>query len=382
MPRARVLILWNQVEDDVVDLWRRDNRRTPEWDPTKIVEPWDTVAEEIELIEESVRDGGHDVSSFNIGDNFENLLGVLERERPDVVLNLVEFFHDDLEHETHVPALFELLDIQYTGNRPLALALCQKKPHAKALLAANNLPVPRGIVVDQGKAPADLALRYPLIIKPAYDDASGGIDAGSVVRDRAALDARVQMVVGEHKMPALVEEFIEGREIHCAVLGNDPPEALPLYEMQFKDGGVDNEGRKLPGIITYRAKWDPYSRDYYSMESKCPVDDLEPEVVAHVQDVALRAYKTLGCRDYARVDMRLDEKTGEPYILEVNPNPDLADGCAFAQCVRASGRTYSQAIQQIVGFALERARSKPAREPAPSEQLLREYLANRGRQAR
>jgi D-alanine-D-alanine ligase len=382
MPRARVLILWNQVEDDVVDLWRRDNRRTPEWDPTKIVEPWDTVAEEIELIEESVRDGGHDVTSFNIGDNFENLLGVLERERPDVVLNLVEFFHDDLEHETHVPALFELLDIQYTGNRPLALALCQKKPHAKALLAANNLPVPRGIVVEQGKAPADLALRYPLIIKPAYDDASGGIDAGSVVRDRAALDARVQMVVGEHKMPALVEEFIEGREIHCAVLGNDPAEALPLYEMQFKDGGVDNEGRKLPGIITYRAKWDPYSRDYYSMESKCPVDDLEPEVVAHVQDVALRAYKTLGCRDYARVDMRLDEKTGEPYILEVNPNPDLADGCAFAQCVRASGRTYSQAIQQIVGFALARARSKPAREPAPSEQLLREYLANRGRQAR
>src|SRR5215831_14454976 len=181
MPRARVLILWNQVEDDVVDLWRRDNRRTPEWDPTKIVEPWDTVAEEIELIEESVRDGGHDVTSFNIGDNFENLLGVLERERPDVVLNLVEFFHDDLEHETHVPALFELLDIQYTGNRPLALALCQKKPHAKALLAANGLPVPRGIVVEQGKAPDDLALRYPLIIKPAYDDASGGIDAGSVV---------------------------------------------------------------------------------------------------------------------------------------------------------------------------------------------------------
>ena len=140
-------------------------------------------------------------------------------------------------------------------------------------------------------------------------------------------------------MPALVEEYIEGREIHCAILGNDPPEPLPLYEMQFK-GGVDNEGRPLPNIITYRAKWDPYSRDYYAMESKCPVDDLEPEIVAHIQDVALRAYDALGCRDYARVDMRLDPKTGEPYILEVNPNPDLADGCAFAQCVRASGRTY------------------------------------------
>ncbi|HUJ62116.1 MAG TPA: hypothetical protein VLX92_26600 [Kofleriaceae bacterium] len=379
MQRGRVLILWNQVDEDVVELWRRDNRRTPDWDPTKIVEPWDTVAEEIALIEKSVKQGGHDAVSVNIADSFDVLMNAIEKERPDVVLNLVEFFHDDIDHEMHVPALFELLGVAYTGNRPLALALCQKKPHAKALLAAAGLPVPRGIVVETGGAPADLALRYPLIVKPAYDDASGGIDAGSVVRDRAALDARVQLVVGEHKMPALIEEFIEGREIHCAILGD---EALPLYEMQFKDGGVDNDGRPLPHIITYRAKWDPYSRDYYAMESKCPVDDLEPEVVAHVQQVALRAYRTLGCRDYARVDMRLDTRTGEPYILEVNPNPDLADGCAFSQCVRASGRTYEQAIQQIVGYALERARTKPRREPAPSEALLREYLAKRGRQAR
>src|SRR5690349_14956013 len=106
MQRARVLILWNQIEDDVVDLWRRDGRRTPDWDPTKIVEPWDTVAEEVALIEKSVSAGGHDVTSYNIADNFENLMNVLEKERPDAVINLVEFFHDDLEHEMHVPALF------------------------------------------------------------------------------------------------------------------------------------------------------------------------------------------------------------------------------------------------------------------------------------
>ncbi len=382
MARARVLILWNQVDEDVVELWRRDGRRTPDWDPTKIVEPWDTVEEEIDLIAESVREGGHIVKTINIEDNFENLLGAIEKERPDVVLNLVEFVHDDLEHETHVPALFELLGVSYTGNRPLALALCQKKPHAKALLAAAGLPVPRGIVIDTVNVPADLALKYPLIVKPAFDDASGGIDAGSVVRDRKALDARVQLVVGEHKMPALVEEFIDGREIHCAILGNDPAEALPLYEMQFKSSAVDNEGRAMPGIITYRAKWDPYSKDYYAMESKCPVDDLEPEVVRHIQDIAIGAYHALGCRDYARVDMRLDPKTGEPFILEVNPNPDLADGCAFAQCVRASGRTYEQAIQEIVNLALSRARNRQKGEPLPSETLLREYLAQRRRQTR
>jgi D-alanine-D-alanine ligase len=380
MSRARVLILWNQLDDDVVELWRRDNRKAPDWDPSMTVEPWDTVAEEVEQIVESVRDGGYEVKAVNIRDSFDTLLETVKAERPDVVLNLVEWFHDDLEHETHVPAMFELLDQSYTGNRPLALSLCQKKPQAKALLAAAGLPVPRGIVVDltQGKAPAELPLRYPLIVKPAFDDASGGIDAGSVVRDRAALDARVRLVVGEHKMPALVEEFIEGREIHCAILGNDPPTPLPLYEMQFKEGAVDNDGRPLPNIITYRAKWDPYSRDHYAMQSKCPVDDLAPEVVNKIQDVAVRAYRVLGCRDYARVDMRLDP-SGEPFILEVNPNPDLADGCAFAQCVRASGRTYAQALQEIVGYALERAHSKPQREPAPSETLLREYQAQRTR---
>lgn len=384
MKRARVLILWNQVDDDVVELWRRDNRQAPDWDPGKVVEPWETVAEEIDQIADAIAQAGHDCVAVNIKDDFDTLLAALHRERPDAVMNLIEWFHDDSEHEMHVPALFELIGTAYTGNRPLALSLCQKKPHAKALLAAHGIAVPRGIVLETPDVPPDqqLGLRYPIIVKPAFDDASGGIDAGSVVRNRAELTARVALVVGDHKMPALVEEFIAGREIHCALLGNDPPLALPLYEMQFKQGGTDNEGRLLPGIITYRAKWDPYSRDHYAMESKCPVDDLEPEVVQNIHNTAMRAFTILGCRDYARVDMRLDPKTGEPYILEVNPNPDLADGCAFAQCVRASGRSYAQAIQQIVGFALARAEDKSKREPVPSEALLREYLAVRGRSAR
>jgi D-alanine-D-alanine ligase len=382
MSRARVLILWNQIDEDVVELWRRDGRRTPDWDPTKIVEPWDTVAEEVELLEKSVREGGHDVVAVNIRDSFETLFQTITTERPDVIVNLVEWFHDDIENEMHVAALFELLGVAYTGNRPISLSLCQKKPHAKALLAAAGLPVPRGIVVEKGAAPAELALRYPLIVKPAFDDASGGIDAGSVVRDRAALDARVKLVVGDHKMPALVEEFIEGREIHCAILGNNPPTPLPLYEMRFKLGSVDNDGRPLPSIITYRAKWDPFSRDHYAMEPVCPVDDLAPEITKRIQAIAVQAYQTLGCRDYARVDMRLDTNTGDAYVLEVNPNPDLADGCAFAQCVRASGRTYAEAIREIVGYALERARNKQVKEPAPSESLLREYKVQRGRSTR
>jgi D-alanine-D-alanine ligase len=370
---ARILILWNQTDDDVYEHYRRDGRRAPDWDPTLEIEPWETVEEEIELIERVLIDGGHSAFHINIRDSFENLLDAVQTHKPDCVVNLVEFFHDDPEQEHHVPALFELLSVPYTGNRPLALSLCQKKPQAKALLTAAGILTPRGVVIERGPVPKDLDLRYPMIVKPAHDDASGGIDAGSVVYDRAQLEARVKLLLSEHTMAALVEEYIAGREIHCAILGT---EALPLYEMKFK-GGVDDQGRSLPHIITYRAKWDPYSREHYAVESQCPPDNLAPEVVAHIQDVAMRAFRALGCRDYARIDMRLQESTGQPYILEVNPNPDLADSCAFAQCVRASGRTYGQAMNEIVHYALERAKVAAKRYTGPTDTLLTEYLARR-----
>src|SRR5690606_5597572 len=112
--------------------------------------------------------------------------------------------------------------VEYTGNRPLALSLCQKKPQAKALLAAHGIPVPRGVVVETAEAAQNLDLTFPLIVKPAFDDASGGIDSGSVVQDQAQLSARIHKMLHDHKQAALVEEYIEGREIHCAILGDQP----------------------------------------------------------------------------------------------------------------------------------------------------------------
>src|SRR5262249_17487660 len=138
MQRARILILWNQTEDDIVEHWRRDGRRTPDWDPSRVIEPWDTVAEEIQLLAKCVENGGHEAVVVNIHDDFKILLEAIDREKPDCVLNLIEWFHDDFEHEHHVPALFELYGVEYTGNRPLALSLCQKKPWAKALLASHG----------------------------------------------------------------------------------------------------------------------------------------------------------------------------------------------------------------------------------------------------
>ncbi|MBA3456416.1 MAG: hypothetical protein H0T42_25190 [Deltaproteobacteria bacterium] len=372
--RSRILILWNQIDDDVYTHYRRDGRKAPDWDPTLKVEPWETAEEEMQLIKRSVESAGHEVAMVNIRDNFDTMLQAIRSNKPDVIMNLVEFFLDDAELEHDVPALFELLGVEYTGNRPLALSLCQKKPHAKAMLASHGLRVPRGVVLESVDQVRDLGLTFPLIVKPAYDDASGGIDSGSVVHDQNQLVVRVDKMVNSHKQAALVEEYIEGREIHCAILGDTP---LPLYEMQFK-GGTDEQGKPLPNIITYRAKWDPYSRDHHAVEGVCPPPDLEPETAAHIQDVALRAYRALNCRDYARVDMRLDQKTGEPFILEVNPNPDLAESCAFTASATASGRTYAQMIVEIVDFALAR-KAGPKKVVTGVDALLLEYKAKKKR---
>src|SRR5678816_3651973 len=117
---ARILILWNQVDDDVYEHYRRDGRRHPEWDPSIEIEPWDTVEEEMQLIVRSAQAGGHDVTMVNVRDRFDTLLEAGQQHKPDVIMNLVEFFRDDPEHEHLVPALFELLGVTYTGNRPVS----------------------------------------------------------------------------------------------------------------------------------------------------------------------------------------------------------------------------------------------------------------------
>jgi D-alanine-D-alanine ligase len=379
MSGRKILILWNQVEEDVYEHWKAEGPRPLEWDPAHNAPEVTTVAEEIDAVVAAIREGGHEVSIVNIRDDFFAILGAIAQHRPDAILNLVEFFGDDIAHEAHVPSIFELLGVPYTGARPSALANCLRKHRTKALLAQAGLPTARYVVVmghhGDDRAPSDHGLAFPLIVKPALEDASGGIDHDAVVKDQAALDARVAFVLREHDMPVLIEEYIDGREIHCAVLGNDPPAPLPLFEMEFGEH-VGPSGEPLPKIVTFRAKWDPFSRDFFRVDGRAPAPDLEPEIVAGIQDVAVRACLVVGVRDYARVDMRLDPRTGDPVILEINPNPDLAEHGAFMQCAIAGGRTFVQTVNEIVDMALARGTHQPPRQ-GPADQLLAEYLARR-----
>jgi D-alanine-D-alanine ligase len=378
--RPTVLVLWNQVEEDVYEHWRAQGQRPLPWDPGRSVPDVGTVAEEMDRILAAVRAAAARVDVVNVEDDLERLLAAVRLYRPDVVMNLVEYFQDDAGLEAAVAGLFDLLGVAYTGNPPLVLSLCQDKHRTKLLLDAAGLPTAPHFLVEREPVPADHGLDFPLIVKPVLEDASGGIEAASVVHDQAALEARVRHVLTEYEMSALIEEYIDGREIHAAILGNDSPEVLPLFEMEFDDSEFNPDDEWRPQIISFGAKWDPHSPDFYSMDSVCPAQDIEPEVEAYIRDIAVRAYQVIGCRDYARIDMRLDEEEGEVYILEVNPNPDLADGAAYMQCAVASGRTFEQTIAAIIDMAWQRARALTDDEgeaedaELPSDRLLRAWV--------
>ena len=376
--RGRLLVLWNQIEEDVYERWREEGPRPLDWSPDQVASDVGTVQEEMDALVGALREARFQVDIVNIQDDLDRMMSAIRFHRPDAVFNLVEFFRDDPIQEAYVAGLFEMMGVAYTGNRPITLATCQNKYRTKLLLEAAGLPTAEFFLATKVPVPVDHGLEFPLIVKPAFEDASGGIEPASVVQDQEALAVRVAHVLTEFEMPALVEEYIEGREIHCAILGNHPPEVLPLFEMEFEEPDDDSDEEWKPQIISFRAKWDPHSREFYQMDAVVPPRDLDPLVEGYIREVAVGAFKAVRGRDYARVDMRVDHD-GQPFILEINPNPDLVDGAAFAMCARAGGRTYAETLGAVADLAVARSRAlkRAADAHVASDQLLREHLEKR-----
>jgi D-alanine-D-alanine ligase len=223
-----VALLYNDIPatveaEEPVDLSPEALGFTPYFDLEDI-----PAEEEFATIERALTEAGYKVASYNIKDRFERLFKFLARRKIDIVFNLVEFFHGRPEEEMHIASFFELLEIPYTGATPLALALAQNKPLAKSILRSYDLPTPRSVTAhytpDISASMAEFKARhnlhYPLIVKPASEDGSGGIENASIVSSLRALRERVEFVLSDFKMDALVEEYIEGRELNVAVLGN------------------------------------------------------------------------------------------------------------------------------------------------------------------
>jgi D-alanine-D-alanine ligase len=307
---------------------------------------------EARAVRKALKELGHNARLTPLGSNIPKFIEELHAAKPDVIFNLCEGFWGDSRKEMHVAALFDLLGYFYTGAPPLSLGLTQDKVRTKDILVRYGIPTPKYVLVKMGEHfPKTRDLSYPLFVKPRFEDASLGITDESIVDTEANLKKRIRYIHDTYRQGALVEEFIEGREINAAVIGNASSEALPLSEIRFQ------QGLARP-IVSYAGKWVEDSAEYAKTEPVCPAS-LKAKDEFLLRDVALRAYKLLECRDYARVDIRL--RDGTPYILEVNANPDISPTAGLARAARAVGLSYPKLIERILAMALKRKESVHAK---------------------
>ena len=287
-----------------------------------------------------------DVKSLPVDKNVNRTINEITSFNPDAILNFVESVEGITYYEYCIAGLYELLGHQYTGNIPSTLGNCLNKNRAKEILYSNGIKTPRAITLRPKEkfTKKDVNLTYPLILKLVDEDASIGISENSVVNNYKELRKHFTFLTETYKKNLIVEEYIVGRELNCAILGD---KVLPISEIDF--AGLP-EG--LPKIVTYDGKWIEGSTYYNHTKPICPAN-IDSDIKKKVEEIAINAYKVLNCRDYARVDVRLSND-GTPYVIEINPNPDVSSDSGFARAAEASGKSYSELLFAITSFALQR----------------------------
>lgn len=299
----------------------------------------DEVAAALEVL-------GHRPTTLAFGDDVVRVATRLRDEAPELVFNLTESFAGKSALDSGMASLLNLLHLRYTGSSHSGLMLAGDKVLAKRILSFHGIRTPEFAAVHRGALENAEQLQFPVILKPPQEDASIGITAASVVSDLNELLERMDQLQREHRGPILVERFIEGREFYVGILGNEEAEALPPAELDmtmFPDGAAR--------LATWSAKWE--AEDEAASGRNVFPDDLDPAVVDRMRQVAADAFRALRLRDYARVDMRLDEN-GELFVLEVNPNCYLARGEVFAEAAERIGLSYEALIGRILELAAGR----------------------------
>jgi D-alanine-D-alanine ligase len=298
-----------------------------------------------EQVAEALRKNGHDAFLYEL--NGERALLELAKTDAELVFNLVEAYAGDDGKEAHVAAFLDLLGLRYTGTGPQALFVAQDKALAKKLFTFHGIRTPNFASSYRGKVDHVDDLDFPLIVKPASEDGSVGIDAGSVVKSVRELMERIEVIQEQFDCPALIEEFIEGREIYVGVLGNGSPEALPPVELD-----LSKLPKGMPRIAGKEVKWEK-GTEAYDVTKSVIARDLSEELQKRIRQTALATYEALGLRDYGRVDLRVTPKE-EIYVIEANPNPWLAPEAELAIAAAGAGRDYTRLIGEIAERALAR----------------------------
>jgi D-alanine-D-alanine ligase len=289
---------------------------------------------------------GHKVRVLGIGDRVSDLRETIRDWKPHLVFNLLEEFGGIAAYDQHVVAYLEMIRQRYTGCNPRGLMLSRDKVLTKQVLAWHRIATPAFHLFPLGKRfMAPRKLRFPLFVKSATEDASLGISQASIVDDMASLRERVTFIHEQVQSDALVEEYIDGRELYIAVLGNSRLTTLPVWELNF-----GTLAKVQSGIATRRMKLDTRYQEKHGITTG-QVQDLDDAAVERLVKLAKRIYRALHLSGYARLDFRM-RPDGSVFLLEANANPELARGEDFAESAKATGIDYESLISRIVNLGL------------------------------
>lgn len=298
-------------------------------------------------IRKLLREKGFETRTLGLRQINSKIIAKIEEINPDFIFNLCESLNGRSQAEMYVAGVLELLKIPYTGSPPLALGLGLNKMKTKQILYSKGLPTPKFVIAMPDEPFSLNALTPPYIVKPVREDGSAGISKDSVVND---LDLAMEKVVYIHQtlnQPAMIEEFIDGREFNVTVLDGEKEKLVAINEIDFS---------KLPKgeirILSYESKWNPKSPLYTGTPLICPAE-VESHLKAKIEKVAINVFKEIGCRDYARVDIRVSDK-GRIYVLEVNPNPDIGIDSELSKSLLALGISCADWVERVANFALKR----------------------------
>src|SRR6476620_786379 len=289
---------------------------------------------------------GHEVKVLPVHDDLGDIRRASEEWKPHIAFNLLEGFDDIVIFDQNVVSHLELLKLPYTGCNPRGLLLARDKSLSKKLLAYHRIHVPEFDVFRIGRPiRRPKRLQFPLIVKSLTQEASIGISQASVVDNDEKLKERVTFIHESIGTAAIVEQYIEGRELYVGIIGNQVLQALPVWELFFTNMP---DGAKR--IATDRVKWSVKYQKKYGIDSGA-ARDLPEEQAAEIQHVCKRAYRALELSGYARIDLRLDD-AGNVWVLEANPNPQIAKGEDFAASAEKTGLSYETVLQRIINLGL------------------------------
>lgn len=307
-------------------------------------EPWRTE----QYVLSTLKKIGHDANIIGVRSDLEVLRNTVIDFKPDIIFNLLEEFHDRPLYDQNVVSFLELIPVPYTGSNPRGMVLARDKALTRKILSYHRIPGPDFVIFKRGrkvKRPAKLS--FPLFVKSQVEEASLGISQASIVENDADLAERVKFMHEKCKTDVIAEEYIEGRELYVGIFGDERLTVLPIWELLFK-----NMPENIPRIATRRVKWDAKYQEKHGITSG-PAKDISPELRAKIEAICKRTYRALGISGYARIDLRL-KQTGEVYVIEANPNPEIARGEDFADSAEKYGWSYEDLISRIISQGMHR----------------------------